>query len=234
MSPRPCGPTRPRGIDRSRSARQGSAPGGAPRARAARRPPLACARDAVALQAFLQSGGGDVLPGVPARDQPPIDSCRLKLLVAQLLRDRGERFWERDLPAPEPKRDPAFRSGSDVGGAERHDPGGRFAVEQQHAPGEPVAWIDLAIAQEPAQDREPLLVVDRRGRALPIAGLGDYYQAAFGSRARPASSTGSCCTASLTRAPPASGAVAGASARSARRPNVSPIVLQRISWLSTE
>ena len=44
---------------------------------------------------------------------------------------------------------------------------------------------------------------DEAWRALPIAGLGDYYQAAFKLSRKPASSTGSCCTASPTYAPPA-------------------------------
>jgi hypothetical protein len=55
--------------------------------------PLASAVDPVALQALLQPVGGEVLPGVPARDQPPVAPGPLKLSVAQRLRDLSE--WGR-------------------------------------------------------------------------------------------------------------------------------------------
>jgi hypothetical protein len=42
------------------------------------------------------------------------------------------------------------------------------SVEQQHAAGEPVAKIDLAIVQEPAQDREPLRIAKRCTGRQPI------------------------------------------------------------------
>jgi hypothetical protein len=128
---------------------------------------LAATLDPVARQALLQPVGGDVLPGVPAGDQPPVDPGPLKLLVAQRLRDLSEWFGERDLAATEPQGGLAACGRVDVGGSERHDPGGRFAVEQQHAPGEPVAQIELRVVQQTPEDREALLVIDRRPLAVP-------------------------------------------------------------------
>ena len=58
------------------------------------------------------------------------------------------------LRASDAERDLAVRGGVDVGGSERRDPGRRFAVEQQHAPCEPIACIELGVVQQPAEDRE--------------------------------------------------------------------------------
>ena len=101
---------------------------------------------------------------MPAGDQPPVDAGPLKLLVSQRLCDLSEWFGKRDVPATEAERDLAVRGGVDVGGSERRDLGDRFAVEQQHAPGKPVAWIELRVVQQPPEDREALLVIDRRAR----------------------------------------------------------------------
>jgi hypothetical protein len=84
-----------------------------------------------------------VLPGVPAGDQPPVDPSPLKLLVAQRLRDLSDWFGERDLAATELQRDLAARGSVDAGGSERHDPGGRFAVEQLA----PAAGADPDVAE---------------------------------------------------------------------------------------
>ena len=62
--------------------------------------PLAAALDPVALQALLQPVGGDVLPGVPTGEQPPVDRSPLQLLVAQRLRDLSERFGNGISPRP--------------------------------------------------------------------------------------------------------------------------------------
>jgi hypothetical protein len=126
---------------------------------------FAAALDPVTLQTLLQPVGGHVLPGVPAGYQPPVAPGALKLPVAQRLRDLSEWFGERDLTATEPQRDLAARGGLDVGGSERHDPRGRFSVEEQHAPGEPVPWIEPGVMQQPPLDREALLVADRRARS---------------------------------------------------------------------
>ena len=79
------------------------------------------------------------------RPQPAVGPSTRELLVAQRLRDLRKRLGERDLAATEPQRDLAARGRVYVGGSERHDPGGRFAVERQHAAGEPIACIELGI-----------------------------------------------------------------------------------------
>ena len=82
----------PLGKDRRREARRKREQRGVP--------PLTGAFDPVTLQSLLQPVGGQVMPGMPARDQPPVRPGPLRLLIAQRLRDRGEQFRERNLARP--------------------------------------------------------------------------------------------------------------------------------------
>jgi hypothetical protein len=92
-------------------------------------------------------------PALPAGDQPPIGPGPLELSVAQPLRDRVEGFRERGRAAAEAQRDLAVKRGVDIGGPERGDPRDRLAEEEQHAPGGPVARIELGIVQQSALSR---------------------------------------------------------------------------------
>jgi hypothetical protein len=62
-------------------------------------PALAAAIDPRAPQSSQKRLRGEVLPGVPARQQPPLTPGPAELLLTQRVRDRAERLGERDLPA---------------------------------------------------------------------------------------------------------------------------------------
>lgn len=122
---------------------------------------LDAAIDPVALEPLAKPVGADVCTGVPAGQQPSSFCRSPQPQVTQRERDRVERLGQRDLTTAELERDHAVLARVDCARSHRRDPCERPSVEQEHAADEPIAKIQVAFVQKPAEDREPLIVVKR-------------------------------------------------------------------------